>query len=135
VATAAADNVQRKIRVHGIDAPELGQPFGRVARDRLTDLLKGKTVAVVRHGRDRYGRVLATIDAGGQDVGRRLVTDGLAWHYTRVSKDAGYGLGGACVPGHWTRPWGASERRDLPEISSRCRGSGSICPSPTRGGR
>ena len=30
-----AVNVQHKIRLHGIDAPEIGQPFGTKSRDRL----------------------------------------------------------------------------------------------------
>ena len=30
-----AANVQHKIRLHGIDAPEIGQPFGTKSRDRL----------------------------------------------------------------------------------------------------
>jgi endonuclease YncB( thermonuclease family) len=28
--------VEHKIRLHGIDAPEIGQPFGNVSRDGLT---------------------------------------------------------------------------------------------------
>jgi len=39
------------------------------------------------HGHDRYGRVLASVDIEGDDLGHRLVADGLAWHYTRYSKD------------------------------------------------
>jgi micrococcal nuclease len=81
-------NVQHKIRLEGIDAPELGQPFGRVSRDRLSELVKGKTATIHQHGKDRYGRVLASVELDGDDLGRRLVSEGLAWHYTRYSKDA-----------------------------------------------
>lgn len=84
-----AGNVQHKVRLEGIDAPELGQPFGRVARDRLAELAKGKEATIREHGKDRYGRVLASVDVAGDDLGRRLVAEGLAWHYTRYSKDAG----------------------------------------------
>ena len=41
------------------------------------------------HGQDRYGRTLASVDIKGDDLAHRLVADGLAWHYTRYSKDAG----------------------------------------------
>lgn len=81
------ENVQHRIRLQGIDAPETGQPFGRAARDDLVDLVKGKTVSVEQRGRDRYGRVLATLEVGGEDVGSRMVARGLAWHYVRFSKD------------------------------------------------
>jgi endonuclease YncB( thermonuclease family) len=77
------------VRLHGIDAPELGQPFGRVARDRLAELVKGKTITVTTHGKDRYGRTIGSVAIEHDDVGHRLVAEGLAWHYTRYSKDAG----------------------------------------------
>jgi len=81
--------VEHKVRLVGIDAPELGQPFGRVARDRLRELALRQQVAVQVHERDRYGRDLATLEAGGQDLARQLVAEGLAWHFTRYSDDAG----------------------------------------------
>ena len=82
-----AANAQHKVRLEGIDAPEIGQPFGTVARDRLAALVKGKSVTVHAHGHDRYGRTLATVDAGGHDVAAQLVAEGLSWHYVRYSHD------------------------------------------------
>jgi endonuclease YncB( thermonuclease family) len=79
--------VEQRIRLHGIDAPERGQPFGNVARDRLAALTMGKAVAVDVEDVDRYGRTVARLDADGLDVGRQMVADGLAWHYTRYSDD------------------------------------------------
>jgi micrococcal nuclease len=32
--------------------------------------------------------VLAAIEVAGQDVSRSMVADGMAWHYSRSSKDA-----------------------------------------------
>ena len=83
-----AASVQHKVRLQGIDAPERGQPFGTVARDRLAALVMGKTVTVDDDGRDKYGRTLGRIEIKGQDVNRQMVADGLAWHYVRYSKDA-----------------------------------------------
>lgn len=82
-------NVQHKIRPHGIDAPELGQPFGRVARDRLAELVKGQRASITPHGKDRYGRTLANVELEDRDVAHQLVSEGLAWHYVRYSKDPG----------------------------------------------
>jgi endonuclease YncB( thermonuclease family) len=81
-----AASVQHKVRLQGIDAPERGQPFGNVARDRLAALTMGQTVTVETFGRDRYSRTRGRIVIEGQDVNRQLVLDGLAWHYVRYSK-------------------------------------------------
>jgi hypothetical protein len=40
-----AANVQHKVRLDGIDAPERGQPFGTVARDRLAATERDARVA------------------------------------------------------------------------------------------
>ena len=40
------DTVTVNVRLQAIDAPELGQPFGTVARDRLAGLSKGKTATI-----------------------------------------------------------------------------------------
>ena len=80
--------VEHKIRLHGIDAPEIGQPFGNVSREGLTALAKGKAVAVHVEDRDRYGRTVARLEIDGRDINRQMVADGLAWHYTRYSDDA-----------------------------------------------
>lgn len=79
-------NVEHRVRLHGIDAPELKQAFGTKARDRLARLAKGKTAAVNVEGHDKYGRVFADIQIDGDDLGRRLVEEGMAWHYTRFDK-------------------------------------------------
>jgi micrococcal nuclease len=83
------DKVQCKVRLVGIDAPEIGQPFGTVSRDRLRALVLRKSVTIQDAGKDRYGRTLGTLEIDGQDVNRQMVRDGLAWHYTRYSDDAG----------------------------------------------
>ena len=83
-----AANVQHKVRLQGIDAPEIGQPFGTKSRDHLAALAKGKMVTVHEHGHDKYGRTLGRIEIGGEDVGTSMVADGMAWHYTRYDKSA-----------------------------------------------
>ena len=112
---------ERKVRLLGIDAPEIGQPFGTKARDRLTALVKGKAVTVHDSGSDNYGRSLARVEVAGEDVNRRLVADGCAWHYTRYSDDdslaAAEAEAKAARRGLWAEPdpvppweWRATER-------------------------
>ena len=69
------------VRLQGIDAPEICQEGGAAARQALQSLLLGHSVTLVRHGLDAYGRELATVYWQGQDVGRWMVQQGLAWSY------------------------------------------------------
>src|SRR5215203_419874 len=53
-----ADNTTKKIRLHGVDAPERKQPFGTVSRQQLSKLVFQKQVSVQQTDIDRYGRVV-----------------------------------------------------------------------------
>lgn len=48
------------------------------ASARLLQLLNSNSFTVETSGKDRYGRVLATIRIGGTDVGAILISEGLA---------------------------------------------------------
>ena len=76
-----ADKVQHKIRLTGIDAPEKKQPFGNRSKQSLSDMVFNKIVTVETDKRDRYGRELGKVLAGGKDVNLEQVRAGLAWHY------------------------------------------------------
>lgn len=76
-----ADKVQHKIRLTGIDAPEKKQPFGNRSKQSLSDMVFDKTVTVETDKRDRYGRELGKVLAGGEDVNLEQVRAGMAWHY------------------------------------------------------
>ncbi len=78
---------QYKIRLDGIDAPELRQAYGQVAKRFASDFAFGKTARVEVHGVDRYGRYLGEVFVGGLSLNRELVRLGLAWHYKQYSKD------------------------------------------------
>jgi len=69
----------QKIRLEGLDAPELCQHGGEEARAALQGLLRGHVVQVQSLNRDTYGPGLARIQWQGQDVGHWLVLQGHAW--------------------------------------------------------
>jgi micrococcal nuclease len=69
------------IRIEGIDAPEICQPGGTVARNVLKRQLLGKRVVIQGKARDGYGRLVARIVLNKEDQGKWLVTQGLAWSY------------------------------------------------------
>lgn len=68
-----------KIRLLGLDAPEICQDQGPEARAALASWILGRHVTVQRRAVDNYGRQLATLWLDGQDVGARLVAQGQAW--------------------------------------------------------
>ena len=70
---------QKKVRVSEIDAPELGQPYGRTARDTLADLIFGKSLAIVPIRSTSDGLVVCKVSVNGKDLGHEMVVAGLAW--------------------------------------------------------
>jgi endonuclease YncB( thermonuclease family) len=78
----------RQVRLIGINTPELGrdgapdQPLARAARDRLRELVQGKTVRLTfeSESRDRHGRWLAHVAlTDGRSAETDLLENGLAW--------------------------------------------------------
>ena len=68
-----------KIRLHGIDAPESRQAFGSRSKQFLSSAIAGKTVTVVEHDTDRYGRTIGEIICDGANVNHASVDAGMAW--------------------------------------------------------
>lgn len=71
----------RKLRLLGIDAPEICQDGGTAARDALAGRILRQVVRVEERGDDSYGRGLARIELEGEDLNAWLVLRGLAWSY------------------------------------------------------
>jgi endonuclease YncB( thermonuclease family) len=80
-----ADKEAHRIRLHGIDTPERGQPFSRVATEALADIIAGKEVGITVVDTDRYGRTVGVVHFDGQNVNLTLVQDGYAWWYERYA--------------------------------------------------
>ena len=83
-----------RIRLHGIDAPELDQTCtaggrgwacGDWARGRLARLAEGRQVACTVVEVDAYGRLVAVCSAAGRDLGAAMVAEGAALAYRRYS--------------------------------------------------
>ncbi|MCY1364111.1 MAG: nuclease [Betaproteobacteria bacterium HGW-Betaproteobacteria-9] len=71
----------RKLRLDGLDAPEICQPGGLLARDALAARVLRQVVTVNERHRDHYGRALVHLTHQGEDVGAWLVVRGHAWAY------------------------------------------------------
>lgn len=85
----------QKVRLFGIDAPEItqtcdrrGQSWdcGRWSMVMLERAIGTETVACTAIDTDRYGRMVATCTAGGVDLARTQVQTGAAQAYARYSR-------------------------------------------------
>lgn len=87
----------KRIRLHGIDAPESGQQCkdvkgntyrcGQMAAKQMSGYVSGKTVNCEILDKDRYGRFIARCLVNGTDVNELLVKEGWALAYRQYSKD------------------------------------------------
>ena len=86
-----------RIRLHGIDAPEMkqtchtskGQEWncGELAKQALEKLVQGQDVTCKGDKRDRYKRLIAVCYVGPFNINEQMVTDGWALAYRKYSKD------------------------------------------------
>lgn len=98
------DLAGQRIRLMGIDAPEMETAAGPLARDALVTLLARGPITCRDTGERSYGRTVATCqDAVGEDLGGAMVAAGWATDIPRFSRgryqssewrarNAGYGM-------------------------------------------
>ena len=77
-----------RVRLEGIDAPEVGEPFSTQARNAARVLMFDKRVQVKAVDVDNYDRLVARIVVDGKDSSVELLQAGLACHFTRFKNDA-----------------------------------------------
>ena len=69
-----------RIRLQGIDAPELSEVFGSESLRHLRTLMVDQMVRVSGRDMDRYGRLVARVTVKGQDASVAMLRAGLACH-------------------------------------------------------
>jgi len=117
-------------RLNGIDAPEHGQrcgdwACGADATRALADIVEGATVTCTRMSEDGYGRVIATCQADGRDIGKEMIDKGMAWAFLKysdayaadelVSKDKAHGVFAEAYTPPWeyrAARWQAAESKE-----------------------
>jgi endonuclease YncB( thermonuclease family) len=104
------DDVGRvvEIRLAGIDAPELAQPWGIQSRSALRRLVLQQKVTVEVTDRDRYNRLVGRVWQGRVYVNARMTQDGHAWAFDRYLPDpairAGQDAARKAGRGLWSLP-------------------------------
>ncbi|MCE5313989.1 MAG: thermonuclease family protein [Armatimonadota bacterium] len=118
------DGKTEKVRLYGIDAPEMKQDYGAQARQAVIDLALGKLVRVEVLKSDQYRRTVGVVTLPGNvNLNQEMVKSGLAWWYRDVApksvqlprlQDAAMGV----RLGLWSKP------DPTPPWEFRSRGSG-----------
>lgn len=78
---------QYKIRLFGIDAPEMGQAFGKQSKKMLSDLIFNKTILIEPTGIDIYKRLIANIYLNNVWINSKMIELGRAWAYRQYLND------------------------------------------------
>lgn len=76
---------ESRVRLSGIDAPELTQPYGQEARAYLDKLVSGRDVILHCNGEMSHNRRICNAFIGNLDIQKELVGWGLAFDYTQYS--------------------------------------------------
>jgi endonuclease YncB( thermonuclease family) len=76
-----------RIRLHGIDAPERGEPFHTQARNFTRVLLFSREVEVLGKDADPYGRLVARVSVDGKDASASILGAGLGCTFHRYVID------------------------------------------------
>lgn len=82
-----ASNVQHKIRLEGIDAPEKAQAFGQRSKENLSRWVFGRQVVVETSKNDKYGGAVGKVMVNGVDANLEQVKAGFAWHYKQYARE------------------------------------------------
>lgn len=82
------ENKRVKIRLYGIDSPELDQSHGQNAKRFLSEKVLEKNITAEILDIDRYKRCVGRVFSDGTDINRMMVEEGHAWVYARYCEIA-----------------------------------------------
>ena len=80
-------NTTARIRLYGIDCPEINQPYGKEAYTFLLHY-EGQEAVLFQRDVDKYGRIVADVFVNDTSLNYKLLESGLAWHYKKYSSDS-----------------------------------------------
>ncbi|WP_428408489.1 thermonuclease family protein [Hyphococcus sp.] len=84
--TLYLEGVDTRIRLWGLDAPELGERGGNAAKRTLREIAHGERLRCKEIDIDRYQRIVGQCFlAGGEDVAALMIESGRATEYVRYS--------------------------------------------------
>jgi len=87
IVVSTSNDKQLKIRLEGIDCPEIDQEYGDSAKMAMVKLCFKKEVQIEKVGLDTYGRTLAYVYIADVCLNKELIRLGMAWHYKQYNAD------------------------------------------------
>ncbi|TVU27386.1 hypothetical protein EJB05_29995, partial [Eragrostis curvula] len=75
-----------RIRMRGIDAPELKMPYGKESKNALMKLIGGRSVTIYVYGQDQFGRYVGDIYCDNVFVQEQMLKCGHAHHFKTYDK-------------------------------------------------
>ena len=89
--TIMMNGEKQKIRLYGIDTPEINQSFGTEAKQFLSDQILNREVEIEVKDTDRYKRLVAIVYLNNKSMNELLLKEGWAWwHETYAKKEYKY---------------------------------------------
>lgn len=75
-----------RVRMYGIDAPELKQKYGKDSKRYLEDMILGKKVELKVLYEDKYRRKIARVYYKNKEINIEMLRSGHAWFYEYHAK-------------------------------------------------
>jgi endonuclease YncB( thermonuclease family) len=79
--TVLVNRTQLQVHLQNIDAPEIGQAFGKASKRSLYVLCMEKEAHVTERRKDRNGRTVGRVRCATVDASSEQVRKGMAWVY------------------------------------------------------
>lgn len=79
-----------RVRLYGIDCPEMNQPYGVEAKEILIKHIEDSPLEVKELSTGKYGRKICKIKVKGIYLSEILLLNGLAWVYEKYYKGNEY---------------------------------------------
>lgn len=84
--TLVLSNDKKRIRLWGVDAPELNEKGGQQSKVALSRMVEGNTIRFIEIEDDRYGRTVARVFVNDEEINQRMIEDKHATEYCRYSQ-------------------------------------------------
>lgn len=113
-----------KVRLIGINAPEISDIFGQESKQFLENLILNKIISLeidnLSSDRDRYQRLLRYVLLEGDDINEKMLTDGFAFAYLRYdfSKSNKYEQAQLYARENNRGIWGGSDKDGISNLNN-----------------